>query len=96
MIIGIKYMLGSTEQRAEYKRTMLPYLIGAIMLFAAVNLTTFVYNLVGLDESFVGDGEYNFDERMCSSCGNSVIPTFSIEKHTYICPRCGSIMPDIN
>ena len=28
MVIGIKYMTGSLEEKAEYKRTMMPYLIG--------------------------------------------------------------------
>ena len=29
IVIGIKYMLGSVEERADYKKTMIPYLIGA-------------------------------------------------------------------
>ena len=33
MILGIKYMVGSIEERAEYKKTMLPVLIGMILLF---------------------------------------------------------------
>ena len=35
MVLGIKYMLGSVEERAEYKKTMIPYLVGAVLLFAA-------------------------------------------------------------
>lgn len=37
-ILGIKYMLGSAEERAEYKKSMTPYLIGAVMVFAITNL----------------------------------------------------------
>ena len=37
-VIGIKYMVGSVEERAEYKQTMMPYFIGAIMLFGITNL----------------------------------------------------------
>ena len=33
--LGIKYMMGSIEQKAEYKKTMMPYLIGAILVFGA-------------------------------------------------------------
>ena len=44
MILGIKYMLGSAEQKAEYKKTMLPYIIGAILIFAATSLTDAIYN----------------------------------------------------
>lgn len=38
VIMGIKYMLGSVEEKAEYKKTMMPYVIGAILLFATSNL----------------------------------------------------------
>lgn len=37
-IIGIKYMVGSVEEKAEYKKTMIPYVIGAVMIFAISNL----------------------------------------------------------
>lgn len=37
-VIGIKYMVGSVEEKAEYKKTMFPYFIGAIMLFGITNL----------------------------------------------------------
>ena len=42
-VLGIKYMMGSSEERAEYKKSMLPYLIGAIILFAASNLAEIIY-----------------------------------------------------
>lgn len=35
MILGVKYMMGSAEEKAEYKKTMIPYLIGAVLIFAA-------------------------------------------------------------
>lgn len=47
MVIGIKYMMGSAEEKAEYKKTMLPYLIGAVILFAAVNIAGYVVELSG-------------------------------------------------
>ena len=34
-VLGIKYMMGSTEEKAEYKKTMMPYLVGAILVFGA-------------------------------------------------------------
>ena len=37
-ILGIKYMIGSAEERAEYKKSMKPYLMGAVMVFAITNL----------------------------------------------------------
>lgn len=44
MVLGIKYMVGSAEQKAEYKKTLLPYLIGAILLFTATYLADLIYN----------------------------------------------------
>lgn len=46
MILGIKYMLGSLEERATYKKSMLPYVIGAVLLFGAVNITAIVVDTV--------------------------------------------------
>jgi len=34
-ILGIKYMVGSASEKAEYKKTMIPYLIGAVLVFGA-------------------------------------------------------------
>jgi len=35
MIVGVKYMMGSAEEKAEYKKVMIPYIIGALLLFGA-------------------------------------------------------------
>lgn len=43
MILGIKYMMGSAEEKAEYKKTMIPYLVGAILIFAATTIANVVY-----------------------------------------------------
>lgn len=45
IILGIKYMMGSIEQRAQYKKTLLPYVIGAIFVFAASSIAGLVYNM---------------------------------------------------
>lgn len=42
LVIGIKYMMGSAEEKAAYKKTMIPYLIGAILLFIGVNVVKIV------------------------------------------------------
>lgn len=43
MILGVKYMMGSADQKAEYRKSMLPYFVGAILIFAASNLTDAIY-----------------------------------------------------
>ncbi len=44
VVLGIKYMMGSAEEKAEYKKTMMPYLVGALLIFAAVTIANMVYN----------------------------------------------------
>ena len=44
VVLGIKYMMGSAEEKAEYKKTMIPYLIGAVLIFAASNLASMIYS----------------------------------------------------
>ena len=44
VVLGIKYMMGSAEEKAEYKKTLLPYIIGAALVFAASALAGMVYN----------------------------------------------------
>ena len=34
-VLGIKYMMGSASEKAEYKKTMIPYLVGALLIFGA-------------------------------------------------------------
>lgn len=46
MIIGIRFMLGSAEEKAEYKDRMFPYVVGAILLFGASNLVDIIYGIV--------------------------------------------------
>lgn len=45
VIIGIKYILGSVEEKAEYKQTMIIYLIGAILLFSITTIANILYNI---------------------------------------------------
>ena len=42
--LGIKYMLGSVEEKATYKKTFMPYIIGASLVFAASFITSVIYN----------------------------------------------------
>lgn len=44
LIIGIKYILGSVEEKAEYKQTMWPYILGAVLIFSGAALTNVIYN----------------------------------------------------
>lgn len=45
LVIGIKYMMGSASEKAEYKKTMIPYLVGAVLVFAGTSLVKVIYSL---------------------------------------------------
>lgn len=45
MVLGIKYMIGSVEERAEYKKTMIPILVGMIMLFCTSTIVSIIYRI---------------------------------------------------
>ena len=53
IILGLKYMMGSAEEKAEYKKTLLPYVIGAGLVFAASAIAGIVFsftrNLSGIE-----------------------------------------------
>ena len=42
-VIGVKYMLGSVDERAEYKKSMMPYLVGAVLIFMASTIGKIIY-----------------------------------------------------
>ncbi len=46
IVIGIKYMLGSVEERADYKKTMIPYLIGAFMVFTVSLIPQIIFKFM--------------------------------------------------
>lgn len=43
--LGIKFMLGSVEEKATYKKDFIPYLVGAFMLAAATSLPNVIYSI---------------------------------------------------
>ena len=46
VILGIKYMTGTIQEKAEYKKTMIPYIVGAVFLGAGGVLIELIFNLV--------------------------------------------------
>ena len=40
---GIKYITGRVQEKAEYKQTMWPYIIGAILIFAGSAVVDLIY-----------------------------------------------------
>ncbi len=38
-------MMGSVSEKAEYKKTLMPYVIGASLVFAASSIAQLIYSL---------------------------------------------------
>lgn len=45
LVMGVKYIMGSVDEKVEYKERMIPYLIGFVMLFAISNIVGIIYDL---------------------------------------------------
>lgn len=45
MVLGVKFMLGSVEEKADYKKSFVPLIIGIILVVAATSIATFIFNM---------------------------------------------------
>ena len=46
VVLGIKYVMGSAEEKANYKKSMIPYIIGAFLVFATTTIVGVLFNAV--------------------------------------------------
>ena len=46
VVIGIKYVFGSVEEKADYKASMIPYIIGVLFLALCTSIPNIVYNVI--------------------------------------------------
>ena len=47
MVLGIKYMTGTISEKAEYKKSMIPYLIGVVIFFGLSQILAAIAQMVG-------------------------------------------------
>lgn len=45
MILGVKYMLGSVEEKADYKKSFVPLIIGIVIVVAATSIASFIFSI---------------------------------------------------
>ncbi len=45
LVLGIKYMMGSASEKAEYKKTMIPYVVGAILILGASAIVRIIFSI---------------------------------------------------
>ena len=46
MLIGLKYIIGSASEKAKYKETLFPWVIGCIVSVTGTTLVSFIYDAV--------------------------------------------------
>lgn len=46
MILGIKYMVGSVSEKAEYKKSMMAYIVGVALLVSTTQLLAIIIEVV--------------------------------------------------
>lgn len=44
-ILGIRFMMGSTEEKAQVKEQLIPFIIGCIVVFGAFSIWSIVVNM---------------------------------------------------
>ena len=42
--LGIKYMMGSVEEKAEYKKSFIPLVVGVIVVMGAITIANVLFN----------------------------------------------------
>ena len=104
MLIGIKYMVGSVEQKAKYKEILVPWLLGAGLVFSASTLPNFIYNITGSEHVHDYSGAYvatagDKHVHKCLTCDtNKEVPSsievysFDRSKHGLKCSVCGGFI----
>lgn len=43
-VLGVKYIVGSTEEKANYKKAFMPYIIGILLVVAASQIATWIWD----------------------------------------------------
>lgn len=47
MIIGLKFIIGSTEEKAKYKESLIPLVVGILILVFATTIIKILYSING-------------------------------------------------
>ncbi len=45
VILGIKYMVGSVEEKAEYKKSFIPLIIGVVVVMASLQIAAMIFSI---------------------------------------------------
>lgn len=88
-ILGIKFMIGSVEEKAQVKDQLIPFLIGCIVIFGAFSIWKVAVNVGNSMESKSTSTTYTKDDDgklRCDSCGDEL---GTGEQRRGKCSNCG-------
>ncbi len=77
MVIGVKYILGSVEEKAEYKKTFLPLIVGIVLVVAATTIATFLFNIAEPEKK----GEGGEAESQGKVLNNRIVASYVIDNN---------------
>lgn len=76
-IIGLRTVFGSVEDKAAYKKAMMPYIIGLCMVAGISVIVNLVYDFAKTDY---------YAAKQCSNCGKTL--SSSTERFEGLCTSC--------
>ena len=47
MIIGVKYIIGGVQEKAEYKKSLIPVVVGIVVIVSATTIVKFLFGFNG-------------------------------------------------
>ena len=47
IVLGIKYMTGSVEEKAGYQKSFVPLIVGIVIVMAATSIAAFLFDILG-------------------------------------------------
>lgn len=84
MVIGIQFIIGGVAEQAKIKETLVPYVIGVFIVFAAFTIWKIAVN-IGNDVAPVTEETITQKTQYCKNCGN---PLNERADHTRTCGVC--------
>lgn len=46
VFLGVKFMMGSVEEKAEYKKSFIPLIVGIVVVMAASQIATMLFGII--------------------------------------------------
>ena len=93
MIIGLKTMLGSVEEKSQYKQVLPGYILGAVMVFVITFIPTAIYDIVNSNGKVSTSSSVSSDY-FCPECGANLGNAPAKASTGWVCPRCKkSVIP---